>query len=187
VSLVSTISGLSVTDVVVTSYRCRERDQSAQKLYARLPSHYVDYRWLRIESLLLLRSNKLQERLELPKERLLTSLALVRAGIEFGSISWSLDSLRDTESPTSSPEEKKKLATQLMADVRRLASLLTKGAFILESASRVAEAESLRNPQILLLLRSQHSQYGWRAIGVLLKLFKMVSPFPSLSKVYSLA
>lgn len=51
----------------------------------------------------------------------------MRAGIEFGSKSWSLDSLRNVESPVSSPEQSKALAVRLMSDVHSLAGLLSKG------------------------------------------------------------
>lgn len=69
----------------------RERKPSAQKLYAQLPAHYVDHRWVKIESALLAQCTHLQGTLDMPKERLLSTLALVRAGVEYRSKVWALD------------------------------------------------------------------------------------------------
>lgn len=90
----------------------------AQKLYSNLPAHYVELRWAKIEALLLTRCIDLQEGLVLDKDRLLSTLALVRAGVEFESKIWQLEGFG---------LEGEELAKKLMEDIYRLAGLLSKG------------------------------------------------------------
>lgn len=61
------------------------------------------------------------------KERLLSTLALVRAGIEYGSKVWSLDTLREASSSMSKEEGNRVLAQRLMDQVYELSGLLLKG------------------------------------------------------------
>ncbi|KAI5476177.1 hypothetical protein MNV49_000338 [Pseudohyphozyma bogoriensis] len=94
----------------------RGRLASAQTLYLRLPAHYVDTRWVKIESALLSRSTNLQGHLDMTKERLLSSLALIRTGVEFGGKEWKLDT----------DEDEVELARRLMKDVYDLSKTLSK-------------------------------------------------------------
>lgn len=59
----------------------------------------------------------------MPKERLLSTLALVRAGIEYGSKVWRLEPVGEGD-----PESGERLAKHLMDDVYSLSSGLAKGA-----------------------------------------------------------
>ncbi|KAH8923009.1 hypothetical protein BT69DRAFT_195496 [Atractiella rhizophila] len=61
--------------------RYRDHLPSAQRLFSPLPGHYVESRWTGIESSLLRHTCDLQEKLDMPKERLLSVLALLRAGL----------------------------------------------------------------------------------------------------------
>lgn len=103
----------------------RNRPTTAQKLYSNLPAHYVDMRWVKIESSLLTQCTRLQGQLDMSRERLLSTLALLRSGVEFRSNSWRLETAEavDTGSGDSSVE----LAKKLMDDVYQLSGTLTKG------------------------------------------------------------
>ncbi|GAA5937732.1 transport protein particle complex II subunit TRS130 [Sporobolomyces koalae] len=101
----------------------RARPGAAQKLFAQLPAHYVDLRWTWLESHLLAQCTALQTELDMSKERLLSTLALIRSGIEFGSKRWSLRALREDGD---GHEKDKELATTLMEDVYKLSATLTK-------------------------------------------------------------
>lgn len=61
------------------------------------------------------------------RERLLSTLALIRAGVEFGSKSWSLDAVEDASLHHSREQVMARLATKLMDDVYALSSTLSKG------------------------------------------------------------
>ncbi|ORY76938.1 trafficking protein particle complex subunit 10 [Leucosporidium creatinivorum] len=104
----------------------RDRQASAQKLYSHLPAHYVDLRWVKIESSLLTQCTRLQGTLDMSRERLLSTLALIRAGVEFGSKSWSLDAVEDPSVHRSRGEDMTTLAKKLMDDVYSLSSTLSK-------------------------------------------------------------
>ncbi|GAA5867144.1 hypothetical protein JCM1840_001497 [Sporobolomyces johnsonii] len=104
----------------------RSRPTSAQKLFSQLPAHYADLRWVSIESFLLNQCTRLQSQLDMPKERLLSTLALVRAGIEFGSKKWELSALGDGGSGEERRVQNAKVAKQLMEDVYQLSSTLSK-------------------------------------------------------------
>lgn len=105
----------------------RDRQASAQKLYSHLPAHYVDLRWVKIESSLLTECTRLQGTLDMSRERLLSTLALIRAGVEFGSKTWSLDAVEDPSVHRSRGEDMTTLAKKLMDDVYSLSSTLSKG------------------------------------------------------------
>lgn len=115
-----------VDELTLLSASHRHRQESAQKLYSHLPAHYVDLRWVKIESSLLTQCTRLQDTLDMPKERLLSTLALIRAGVEYGSTLWSLD-VASQLSPTI--EGLSDLAKRLMDDVYSLSSLLSKGEY----------------------------------------------------------
>ncbi|GAA5971043.1 hypothetical protein JCM21900_002788 [Sporobolomyces salmonicolor] len=104
----------------------RSRPTSAQKLFSQLPAHYADLRWVSIESFLLDQCTRLQSQLDMPKERLLSTLALVRAGIQFGSKKWELPALSDGGSGEERRVQNAKLAKQLMEDVYQLSGTLSK-------------------------------------------------------------
>ncbi|CEQ40052.1 SPOSA6832_01657 [Sporobolomyces salmonicolor] len=104
----------------------RSRPTSAQKLFSQLPAHYADLRWVSIESFLLDQCTRLQSQLDMPKERLLSTLALVRAGIQFGSKKWELPALSDGGSGEEQRVQNAKLAKQLMEDVYQLSGTLSK-------------------------------------------------------------
>ena len=70
------------------------------------------------------------------KERLLSTLALVRSGIEFGAKEWNLRAL--TEDGDGS-EKVVELAASLMKDVHELSAELTKGALTMFSDSARAD------------------------------------------------
>ncbi|GAA5838208.1 hypothetical protein JCM5353_006041 [Sporobolomyces roseus] len=101
----------------------RSRPASAQKLFSQLPAHYVDLRWTSLESHLLSQCTALQARLEMSKERLLSTLALVRSGIEFGAKEWNLRALTEDGDGN---EKNVDLATSLMKDVHALSADLSK-------------------------------------------------------------
>ena len=105
----------------------RDRSSSSQKLYSHLPAHYVDLRWVKIESSLLSQCTRLQGTLDMSRERLLSTLALIRAGVEFGSTSWSLDAVTEPSEHRSREQDSAELAQQLMEDVYNLSSTLSKG------------------------------------------------------------
>lgn len=66
----------------------------------------------------------------MPKERLLSTLALVRAGIEYGSKTWSLEPFGDGDA-----ESVEGLAKRLMDDVYTLSNSFAKGASSFISSS----------------------------------------------------
>lgn len=72
------------------------------------------------------------------RERLLSTLALIRAGVEFDSKTWSLDAVEDPSVYRSRGEDTRTLATKLMDDVYSLSSTLSKGesSFVLSQAIR---------------------------------------------------
>lgn len=117
-----------MADVTLPSFSHRHRYASAQKLYSNLPAHYVDHRWVTIESSLLTQCTRLQGQLDMAKERLLSTLALIRAGVEHGSKAWALD-LPDSGTGASGDDGERRtaLAKQLMGDVYDLSGKLTKG------------------------------------------------------------
>ncbi|GAA5886852.1 hypothetical protein JCM6882_005915 [Rhodosporidiobolus microsporus] len=97
---------------------------AAQKLYAQLPAHYSDARWCSIESFLLSRCTLLQQKLEMPKDHLLSTLALVRAGMDAASGRWGLAAVVDDD--TRAATGNSALANELMDDVYRLSGSLNK-------------------------------------------------------------
>lgn len=114
--------------LLTTLFSHRGRQDSAQKLYSHLPAHYVDLRWVKIEASLLKQcTDLLQDRLKMPRERLLSTLALIRAGVELGSKEWDLDAVHEASMRFTRTEDMEKLATQLMKDVYDLSSTLSKG------------------------------------------------------------
>ncbi|GAA5881145.1 hypothetical protein JCM16303_004817 [Sporobolomyces ruberrimus] len=102
----------------------RSRPAAAQKLFSQLPAHYVDLRWTSLESHLLAQCTSLQAQLELSKERLLSTLALIRSGIEFGAKEWSLRALREDDDDDEGKDAE--LAKSLMKDVYDLSGTLSK-------------------------------------------------------------
>ncbi|GAA5999266.1 transport protein particle complex II subunit TRS130 [Rhodotorula paludigena] len=104
----------------------RERLVNAQKLFSQLPAHYTDLRWTALDAYLLSRCTDLQAALDMPRDQLLSTLALVRAGVEYGSPRWSLDALLDGDDGADLAAQNEKLAKRLMDDVYRLSATLTK-------------------------------------------------------------
>ncbi|KWU42169.1 hypothetical protein RHOSPDRAFT_36290 [Rhodotorula sp. JG-1b] len=102
----------------------RQRNAAAQKLLSQLSGQYTEQRWSSIEAYLHLQSAELQASLDMPREQLLSTLALVRAGVATGTQTWSLDELLDDS--TDRATQSVALATRLMEDVHRLSSALTK-------------------------------------------------------------
>ncbi|TKA56715.1 hypothetical protein B0A53_01910 [Rhodotorula sp. CCFEE 5036] len=102
----------------------RQRNAAAQKLLSQLSGQYTEQRWSSIEAYLHLRSAELQASLDMPREQLLSTLALVRAGVATGGQTWNLDELLDDS--TDRAEQSVALATRLMEDVHNLSSALTK-------------------------------------------------------------
>ena len=63
----------------------------------------------------------------MPKDRLLSTLALVRAGVEYSSKIWAIE-IDDDASVALSPQERTvELAQKLMDDVYSLSTMLNKG------------------------------------------------------------
>lgn len=114
--------------MVLNSHRGRK--PSAQKLYSHLPAHYVDLRWIKIESFLLAQCTRLQTELDMQKERLLSTLALIRSGVEFGARIWTLDVMGMSEATGAEDEGRARLAKKLMEDVHTLSKTLSKGPFL---------------------------------------------------------
>lgn len=104
-------------------------------------------RWVKIESSLLTQCTRLQGQLDMSRERLLSTLALLRSGVEFRSNSWRLETAGavDTGAGKSSVE----LAKKLMDDVYELSGTLTKGKCVYSSRSFFSD---FNNVQTLLLL-----------------------------------
>ena len=100
--------------------RHRQQNQSAQKTYASLPASYAESRWRDLEASLLTRCAELQEQQQMPRERLLSCLALVRAGISEQAPTWRIP-LRSTETSL------RHTAAQLLKNIASLASQLDKG------------------------------------------------------------
>lgn len=63
----------------------------------------------------------------MPKEKLLSTLALVRAGVEYGSKVWTVETAEHAEIHLSEQERMADLAQKLMDDVYTLSSMLNKG------------------------------------------------------------
>ncbi|GEM10221.1 transmembrane protein [Rhodotorula toruloides] len=105
--------------------QCRERLPTAQKLFSQLPTTYTDLRWTTIESYLLSQCTSLQESLEMPKDRLLSTLALVRSGVTVGSKDWGLEPVLDHV--VDWKRQNAELAKKLMDDVYQLSATLSKG------------------------------------------------------------
>lgn len=125
--------------------RHRGRQDSAQKLFSLLPAHYVDLRWVKIEAALLDQCTHLQESLDMSRERLLSTLALIRAGAELGTSRWNLDSVCEPSLKHSREEDMSNLAKKLMNDVYTLSSKLAKG-------KQLRPVAGLCHAQLLLLL-----------------------------------
>ena len=142
----------------------RERKSSGQQLYARLPAHYVDLRWVKIESSLLTQCTALQESLEMEKERLLSTLALVRAGIEYGSTDWVLGDEKEQR-------EKEHKSSQLMAAVYELSGKLTKGESICRAVGLllmrlVLDFAAIAFPTFSMRLKSEKGSTAMNEDGV---------------------
>ncbi|GAA6024476.1 hypothetical protein JCM10207_004507 [Rhodosporidiobolus poonsookiae] len=105
----------------------RGRLVAAQKLYSQLPAHYTDGRWTSVEAHLLDRCGQLQAALNMTKERLLSTLALIRSGMAAGSTEWSLETVAD-EDPSVGHDLARQVTTakRLMEDVQQLSGLLSK-------------------------------------------------------------
>ncbi|GAA5977541.1 hypothetical protein JCM10908_005008 [Rhodotorula pacifica] len=102
----------------------RKRNSAAQKLLSQLSGQYTEQRWSSIEAYLHCRSAELQASLDMPREQLLSTLALVRAGVPVGGKTWNLDELLDDSMDRAA--QSVALASKLMGDVHRLSSALTK-------------------------------------------------------------
>lgn len=83
-----------------------------------------------IESALLSQCTRLQGTLEMSRERLLSTLALIRAGVEFNSKTWSLDAVEEPSELHSKEDDSATLARRLMDDVYSLSSALSKGRLV---------------------------------------------------------
>lgn len=66
----------------------------------------------------------------MPKERLLSTLALVRAGVEYRSKVWALDIDQEASIALSPQERMAELAEKLMDDVYKLSTMLSKGELV---------------------------------------------------------
>ncbi|BGP01777.1 hypothetical protein NBRC10513v2_005416 [Rhodotorula toruloides] len=104
--------------------QCRERLPTAQKLFSQLPTTYTDLRWTAIESYLLSQCTSLQESLDMPKDRLLSTLALVRSGVSVGSKEWGLEPVLDHV--VDWKRQNAELAKKLTDDVYQLSATLSK-------------------------------------------------------------
>ncbi|GAA95066.1 hypothetical protein E5Q_01721 [Mixia osmundae IAM 14324] len=102
--------------------RRRDKAASAQRLLSHLPRHYLEGRWTGIECALLADCALLQGELGMAKDKLLSTLALVRAGMNFGIRKWSPQVVLPDRSDQPAPA----LAAALMSDIYSLASTLEK-------------------------------------------------------------
>ena len=80
---------------------------------------YSQHRWTSIEASLLRQSINLQEKLRKPRDHLLSTLALVRTGLEIGSRRWRLAS--DAQA-----QDDQVVAARLLENVKRLSTTLTR-------------------------------------------------------------
>lgn len=115
--------------------RERQRSAAAQRLLSQLSGQYTEQRWSGIEAYLHSRSAELQASLDMPRDQLLSTLALVRAGVPAGAEAWALDEL--LQDPTDRATQNAELAKNLMQDVHRLSGALTKGGFSSSAVSLV--------------------------------------------------
>ena len=100
-------------------YRARNRTSTSEELYTKLHSAYSQHRWTSIESQLLLQCMNLQRKLQKPRERLLSTLALLRAGLVVGSLKWTLGN--DVHG-----QDDEKIARDMMAEAKELSKDLEK-------------------------------------------------------------
>lgn len=107
------------------AYRARDRAKQAERQFARLSPRYVELRWSKLEALQLAHCVALQEQLNLDKERLLSSLALLRAGTTLIARQWSLSCLSDEVIGQAHCQPT--IASGLMNTVKTISSTLTKG------------------------------------------------------------
>lgn len=114
-----------VNSVDLSVRRARNRTKQSEKQFARLPANYVELRWTKLEALQLSHCIHLQEHLSLDRERLLSSLALLRSGTEVVGRRWSLDCIADDVIGPSTARPS--IARGLLDVVHRLSSSLTKG------------------------------------------------------------
>lgn len=112
-------SALKMHASVAALEKLRGRTAAAQRLYSHLPAHYVNGRWQMLESALLDKCAELQGKLGMSREWLLSTLALVRAGIEYDGKEWSQDHMAGAD-------ERARLASRLVDDIRTLAAKLDK-------------------------------------------------------------
>lgn len=111
----------------------RQRLPPAQKHYASLPAHYTSQRWTSLDAFLLSRCTELQHALDMPRDRLLSTLALVRAGVTYGGRRWGVEEalLEEGMGGGADGEDVARLneeaAGRLMRDVYELSGTLTKG------------------------------------------------------------
>ncbi|BGP56856.1 hypothetical protein JCM8202v2_004489 [Rhodotorula sphaerocarpa] len=102
----------------------RGRNAAAQKLLSGLSAQYTEQRWSCVEAYLHSRSAELQASLNMPRDQLLSTLALVRAGVPPHAKEWALDAVLDETA--GKLERNEDLARRLMADVHALSGALTK-------------------------------------------------------------
>ncbi|GAA5906420.1 hypothetical protein JCM8208_004655 [Rhodotorula glutinis] len=102
----------------------RQHLAAAHKHYSALPVYYTDSRWTSIDAFLLSRCTELQHALDMPRDRLLSTLALVRAGVTYGGKTWGLEALVEEGAEVESQNEV--CARRLMRDVYDLSATLTK-------------------------------------------------------------
>jgi len=183
-----TIAALQLTLSLLISHR--DRQASAQKLYSHLPAHYVDLRWVKIESSLLTQCTRLQGTLDMSRERLLSTLALIRAGVEFGSKSWSLDAVEDPSVHRSRGEDMTTLAKKLMDDVYSLSSTLSKGESPLfelfdgADPSNFTDFAAIAFPTFSMRLASEHGSTAADEDGVTVQLI-IKSLLPCVSPAFA--
>lgn len=104
------------------STRLRENAKASEGLYSTLTSTFSHTSWRGIESQLLRQTCALQHELAQPKDQLLSTLALIRSGLEAGSLRWTLAGAGAYQSRQGDAS-----ARSLMADVKRLSEKMDKG------------------------------------------------------------
>ena len=102
--------------------RLREDAKASEGLYSTLTSTFSHTSWKGIESQLQRQTCALQHELAHPKDQLLSTLALIRSGLEAGSLRWTL-----AEAGADQPRQGDASASNLMADVKRLSEKMDKG------------------------------------------------------------
>lgn len=118
-------SASKIRGTIAALEQARNRPATSEEIYTTLSTRYAENGWKLIEAQLLRQCTALQERLGRSRERLLSTLALVRTGMAPSALSTSKWTLGGAMG-----RNEGEVAKGLMKDVKELSRLLDKGAYI---------------------------------------------------------